>query len=111
LPAIYDVYGLSEPVLGEETDRLAKVLGVVWEAHTSDYRGSYFTASGQPLGGGGFVVQANDLRDSTGAYLQLKDFPESRFLLFVNDFGNADEIRARLTALPQWRFLRRRMLD
>jgi hypothetical protein len=111
LPAIYDVYGLGEPVLGEEVGRLAEVLGVVWEAHISDYRGSYFTATGQQFGDGNFVLQANDLRDSAGTYLQLKDFPESRFLLFVNDFDNADGIRARLTALPQWRFLRRRVLD
>lgn len=111
MPAIYDVYGLGEAILREEADRLAEVLGVQWEARSSDYRGSYYTAPGGQLGGGSFVLQANDLSDSAGPYLQLKDFPESRFLLFVNDFDNADELRGRLAALPQWRFLRRRVLD
>jgi hypothetical protein len=56
------------------------------------------------------VLQGNDLRSAKGGYLQLRDFPESRYLLFVNDCGNPDKVRIQLAALPQWRFLRRRVL-
>jgi hypothetical protein len=111
LPTIYDVYGLSEPVLGNELLRLAEALGVAWEEHDSDYRGIYFLASGQPFGGGRLLVQANDLRDEAGSYLQLPAFPQYRFLLFVNRCARADEVRARLRTLPQWRFLQRQVLD
>ena len=56
-------------------------------------------------------LQANGLRDSSGEYLQLPDFPQYRFLLFVNECPRPDEVRSRLTSLPQWRFLNRRELD
>jgi hypothetical protein len=35
LPAIYDVYGLCEPVLGEAAGQLAEILGVVWQENNS----------------------------------------------------------------------------
>jgi hypothetical protein len=108
---IYDVYGLSEPVLGDEPRRLAETLGVSWEEHDSEYRGHYFEASGQPFGGGRLVLQSNDLHDGSGSYLQLSAFPESRFLLYVNESGRPDEVRGRLAGLPQWRFLRRQVVD
>jgi hypothetical protein len=111
LPAIYDVYGFGADDLGGEPDGLAEVLGVVWEPHDSDYLGPHLVASGQPLGGGRLVLQSNDLHDSDGGYLQLPDFPLARFLLFVNKVPDADGVRARLTARPQWKFLQRRVLD
>ena len=109
LSAIYDVYGLREPALGNEPTRLAEALGVAWEDHDSDYRGTYYIASWPS--GGRLVLQANDLRDSSGGYLQLPDFPQYRFLLFVNECPRPEEIRSRLASLPHWRFLNRRVLD
>lgn len=108
---VYDVYGLNEPVLGDEPRRLAETLGVTWDEHDSEYRGHYFEASGEPFGGGRLLLQSNDLRDSSGPYLQLSAFPESRFLLYVNECARPDEVRARLAGLPQWRFLRRQVVD
>ena len=108
---IYDVYGFVEPSLGDQPDRLADALGVVWQLHESDYRGVYYAAPGPDPGGGKLRLQSNDLRDNGGEYHQLPDFPEYRYLLFVNKSGRPDEIRARLTSLPQWRFLFRRTVD
>jgi hypothetical protein len=65
LPAIYDVYGLPEPALGNEPSRLAEALGVAWEEHDSDHRGAYFIAPVSSFGGGRLVLQANDLRDGS----------------------------------------------
>jgi hypothetical protein len=61
--------------------------------------------------GGRLLLQANDLQDDSGGYLQLPDFPEYRFLLFVDEAARPDAVRARLAGLSQWRFLRRRELD
>jgi hypothetical protein len=111
VPLIYDVYGLAEPTLGGEPARLAEALGITWEDRVSDYRGRYFQAQGPAGAGGQLLLQANDLRDDTGDYLQLPDYPDYRYLLFVNESQRPDEVRTLLAGLPQWRFLRRRELD
>lgn len=111
VPFIYDVYGLAKPTLGNEPALLAEALGVTWEQRRSDYRGEYFQAQGPAPIGGRLVLQSNDLRDETGEYLQLPDFPDHRFLLFVNKSQQPDEVRQRLAGLPQWALLRRRELD
>ncbi|MBU2669951.1 hypothetical protein KOI35_41230 [Actinoplanes bogorensis] len=111
MSVVYDVYGLAEAILGDEPGRLADVLGITWEEHDSDYRGRYFHASGPPAVGGELILQSNDLRDETGDYFQLPGFPDYRHLLLVNESAHPDEVRERLSALPQWRFLRRRELD
>jgi hypothetical protein len=108
---IYDVYGFGEPDLDDQPDRLADALGVVWKQHESDYRGIYFAARGQAPDQGKLTLQSNDLRDSSGAYHQLPDFPEYRYLLFVDKFERPDDVRARLTPLPQWRFLYRSVVE
>ena len=108
---IYDVYGLSEPSLGDQPARLAEALGVVWQEHESDYRGVYFAARDQAPGRGKLRLQSNDLRDSSGGYHQLPDFSEYRYLLFVDKFDRPDDVRARLAPLPQWRFLYRSVVE
>jgi hypothetical protein len=108
---IYDVYGLAEATLGGEPTRLAEALEIEWETRDSDYRGRYFQSPGPPNSGGRLLLQANDLRDDSGGYLQVPDFPEFRYLLFVDEAAQPDEVRARLAGLPQWKFLRRRELD
>lgn len=108
---IYDVYGFGDPSLGDQPGRLAEALGVVWEERESDYLGVYFAARGQTPGGGRLKLQSNDLKDSSGDYHQLPDFPEYRYLLFVDKFENPDDVRARLAPMPQWRFLYRSVVD
>ncbi|MFC7272917.1 hypothetical protein ACFQS1_02895 [Paractinoplanes rhizophilus] len=108
---IFDVYGFGEPDLGEQPDRLAEVLGVRWRLHESDYRGVYYAAAGPAPGGGKLRLQSNDLRDRNGEYHQLPDFPEYRYLLFVDKAERPDEIRSRIASLPHWRFLLRRRVD
>jgi hypothetical protein len=105
------VYGFSEPTLGDERDRLADALDVGWEEHESDYRGVHFTARGRAPGDGKLLLQSNDLRDSAGQYHQLPDFPDYRYLLFVDKFDRPDEVRARLAALPRWHFLYRSVVE
>lgn len=108
---IYDVYGLRESNLGDQPDRLAQALDVVWQEHESDYRGIYFAARGQAPGHGKLRLQSNDLRDSSGDYHQLPDFPEYRYLLFVDKFDRPDDVRARLAPLEQWQFLYRSVVE
>jgi hypothetical protein len=110
VPLIYDVYGLAEPTLGREPARLAEILGVAWEERDSDYRGRYFQAP-ESSGGGRLLLQANDLRDETGDYLQLPDFPDYRYLLFVDESMRPDDVKSRLAGLSHWRFLRRREVE
>jgi hypothetical protein len=107
---IFDVYGFGEPSLGDQPDRLAEALGVTWREHDSDYRGVTFTARGD-AGSGKIRLQSNDLSDAEGDYHQLPDFPEYRYLLFVDKFDNPDDVRARLAGLPQWRFLYRSVVE
>lgn len=107
---IYDVYGYGEPSLGDQPSRLAEALGVQWAEHESDYRGVYFAARPQ-TGAGKLRLQSNDLHDATGEYFQEPDFPECRYLLFVDKFDRPDEVRARLAPLPQWRFLYRSVVE
>jgi hypothetical protein len=107
---IYDVYGYGEPSLGDQPAKLAEALGVDWVRHESDYRGSYFAA--RPLTGGGKLrLQSNDLRDGDEEYHQEPDFPEYRYLLFVDKFDRPDEVRTKLTPLPQWRLLYRSVVE
>ncbi|MFC0006775.1 hypothetical protein [Micromonospora siamensis] len=108
MASVYDVYGLRSRELGDQLDQLAAALDVRWEERHSEYRGVYHHA---PVGDGEFLVQSNDLRDESGSYLQLPNFPEHRFLLFVNEHDSPDDVRRRLGGLPQWEFLRRRTLD
>lgn len=108
---IYDVYGFSEPSLGDQPDLLADALGVAWVKHESDYRGVHLSARGQAPGDGKLTLQSNDLRDSAGEYHQLPDFAEYRYLLFVDKFERPDEVRARLASLPQWHFLYRSVVE
>jgi hypothetical protein len=105
---IFDVYGFGEPSLGNEPDRLAEALGVVWQKYDSEYRGVTFTAR---QAGGKLRLQSNDLHDDGGDYHQLPDFPEYRYLLFVDKFRDPDDVRVRLAPLPQWRFLYRSVVD
>jgi hypothetical protein len=103
---IYDVYGYSEPSLGDQPTRLAAALGVEWATHESDYRGVYLAA--RPSAGAGRLrLQANDLRDGDDAYHQEPDFPECRYLLFVDKFDRPDDVRTKMAPLTQWRFLYR----
>ena len=104
---IFDVYGFGEPSLGDQPRRLAEALGVTWQEHDSDYRGVTFTARDTAAGRGKLRLQSNDLTDAGGDYHQLPDFPEYRYLLFVDKFDNPDDVRGRLAGLPQWRFLYR----
>ena len=107
---IYDVYGYSEPSLGNQPAALAEALGVEWVKHESDYRGSHFAA--RPSAGSGKLrLQSNDLRDGDDEYYQESGYPEYRYLLYVDKFENPDEIRARLAPLPQWRFLYRSVVE
>ncbi|MEV4707893.1 hypothetical protein [Actinoplanes sp. NPDC049316] len=107
---IYDVYGYSEPSLGEQPSKLAEALGVEWVLHESDYRGMYYAARARS-GSGKLRLQSNDLRDGDNEYHQEPGFPEYRYLLFVNKFDRPDEVRARLAQLPQWEFLDRRIVE
>ena len=102
---VYDVYGFREASLGDQPDLLADALGVVWELHESDYRGMYLLARSPGDGGGTLILQSNDLHDSAGEYLQLPDFPQYRYLLFVNRVERPDEVGARLVPLAQWHLL------
>ncbi|MGK5680248.1 hypothetical protein [Actinoplanes sp. URMC 104] len=107
---IYDVYGYGEPTLDDQPGRLAEALGVEWITHESDYRGIYFAARPR-TGAGKLRLQSNDLRDGDAEYHQEPDFPEYRYLLFVDKFDRPDEVRARLASLPQWRFLYRSVVE
>jgi hypothetical protein len=107
---IYDVYGYAEPSLGDQPGRLAEALGVDWVGHESDYRGIYFAARPR-TGAGKLRLQSNDLRDGDDEYHQEPDFPEYRYLLFVDKFDHPDEVRSKLAQLPQWRFLYRSVVD
>ena len=107
---IYDVYGYAGPGLGDQPGRLAEALGVEWTRHESDYRGTYFAAR-PATGAGKLRLQANDLRDGDDEYHQEPDFPECRYLLFADKFDHPDEVRAKLASLPQWRFLRRSVVE
>ncbi len=107
---IYDVYGYREPSLGDQPGRLAEALGVEWVRHESDYRGVYFAA--RPQGGAGKLrLQSNDLRDGDEEYHQEPDFPEYRYLLFVDKFDRPDEVRIKLAPLRHWRFLYRSVVE
>ncbi|GAA0452646.1 hypothetical protein Ade02nite_00640 [Paractinoplanes deccanensis] len=94
----------------DQPGRLAEALGVEWVRHESDYRGVYFAAR-PPAGNGKLRLQSNDLRDGDEAYYQEPDFPEYRYLLFVDKFDRPDEVRGKLAALPQWRFLYRSVVE
>lgn len=107
---IYDVYGYGEPSLGDQPGRLAEALGVQWVGHESDYRGVYFAARPR-TGAGKLRLQSNDLRDGDDEYYQEPDFPEYRYLLFVDKFDRPDEVRTKLAPLPQWRFLYRSVVE
>jgi hypothetical protein len=107
---IYDVYGYAEPDLDDQPGELAEALGVQWVMHESDYRGVYFAAR-PSVGAGKLRLQSNDLRDGDEEYLQEPDFPEYRYLLFVDKFDRPDELRAKLAPLPRWRFLYRSVVD
>ena len=107
---IYDVYGYDEPSLGDQPSELAEALGVQWAEHESDYRGVYFAARPQS-GTGKLRLQSNDLRDGNDEYFQEPDFPEYRYLLFVDKFDRPDEVRTKLASLPQWRFLYRSVVE
>jgi hypothetical protein len=107
---IYDVYGYDEPSLGDQPSELAEALGVQWAEHESDYRGVYFAARPQ-FGTGKLRLQSNDLRDGNDEYFQEPDFPEYRYLLFVDKFDRPDEVRTKLASLPQWRFLYRSVVE
>ena len=107
---IYDVYGYGEPSLGDQPGRLAEALGVEWAEHESDYRGIYFVAR-SPAGPGKLRLQSNDLRDGDDEYYQEPDFPEYRYLLFVDKFDQPDKVQTRLLQLPQWRLLYRSVVE
>jgi hypothetical protein len=107
---IYDVYGYDKPSLGDEPERLAEALGVAWAKHESDYRGIYFAAR-PATGAGKLRLQSNDLRDGDDDYHQEPDFPEYRYLLFVDKFDRPDDVRIKLGPLPQWRFLYRSVVE
>ncbi|GAA2640087.1 hypothetical protein [Paractinoplanes durhamensis] len=107
---IYDVYGYGEPVLGDQPGRLAEALGVGWVEHDSDYRGRYLAARPQ-AGAGKLRLQSNDLRDGDYEYFQEPDFPDCRYLLFVDGFDRPDEVRTKLAPLTQWRFLCRSVVE
>ncbi|GAA2564723.1 hypothetical protein GCM10010435_41460 [Winogradskya consettensis] len=107
---IYDVYGYGEPSLGDQPAQLAATLGVQWVQHESDYRGSYFAARPR-TGTGKLRLQSNDLRDGDVEYFQEPDFPEYRYLLFLDKFDRPDELRSKLAALPHWRFLYRSVVE
>jgi hypothetical protein len=107
---IYDVYGFGEPSLGDQPGELAEALDVQWAEHESDYRGIYFAARPR-TGAGKLRLQSNDLRDGDDEYHQEPDFPEYRYLLFVDKFDHPDEVRAKLMSLPQWRFLYRSVVE
>jgi hypothetical protein len=107
---IYDVYGYGEPSLGDQPGKLAEALGVEWAMHESDYRGTYFAARPR-TGAGKLRLQSNDLRDGDDEYYQEPDFPEYRYLLFVDKFDRPDEVRTKLAPLPQWRFLYRSVVE
>ncbi|WP_232234585.1 hypothetical protein [Actinoplanes sp. N902-109] len=104
------MYGYAEPSLGDQPRRLADALGVEWTSHESDYRGSYFAAR-PPTGTGKLRLQSNDLRDGDGEYHEEPDFPEYRYLLFVDKFDQPDEVRSKLASLPQWQFLYRSVVE
>jgi hypothetical protein len=108
---IYDVYGYGEPSLGDQPAKLAEALGVEWVLHESDYRGFHFAARPSTGGRGKLRLQSNDLRDGDDEYYQEPDFPEYRYLLFVDKFEHPDEVRAKLAPLPQWRFLYRSVVE
>lgn len=73
--------------------------------------GVTFTARDGAGGRGKLRLQSNDLTDAGGDYHQLPDFPEYRYLLFVDKFDNPDDVRGRLAGLPQWRFLYRSVVE
>jgi hypothetical protein len=107
---IYDVYGYGEPSLGDQPGLLAEALGVEWTMRESDYRGSYLAA--RPRSGAGeLLLQSNDLLDGDDAYFQEPDYPEYRYLLYVDRFDRPDEVRSKLAPLPQWRFLSRSVVE
>jgi hypothetical protein len=106
---IYDLYGYDDPSLGDQPARLAEALGVEWVLHESDYRGVYFAA--RPETGGELRLQSNDLRDGDEEYFQEPDFPDCRYLLFVDEFERPDEVRTKLSPLHQWRFLYRSVVE
>jgi hypothetical protein len=107
---IYDVYGYTEPNLGDQPGKLAEALGVEWVLHESDYLGVHFVA--RPASGGGKLrIQSNDLRDGDEEYHQEADFPECRYLLLVDEVDRPDEVKADLRRLPQWRFLYRSVVE
>jgi hypothetical protein len=107
---IYDVYGYGEPSIGDQPGRLAEALDVEWTRHESDYRGVFFAARPR-TGAGKLRLQRNDLRDGDDEYYQEPDFPEYRYLLFVDRFDRPDEVRTKLSTLPQWRFLYRSVVE
>lgn len=72
--------------------------------------GGYFAAR-PGTGAGELRVQSNDLRDGDDEYYQELDFPEYRYLLFVDKFDRPDEVRTKLATLPQWRFLYRSVVE
>ena len=92
-------------------DIVDDALGVTWQEHDSDYRGVTFTARDAAGGRGKLRLQSNDLTDAGGDYHQLPDFPECRYLLFVDKFDNPEDVRGRLAGLPQWRFLYRSVVE
>ena len=110
VPVIHDVYGYGEPSLGDQPGELAEALGVEWVLHESDYRGPHFVAR-PPSGPNKLRLQSNDLHDADDGYHQEPDFPEYRFLLFVDNFERPDEVRTMLARLPQWRFLYRSVVE
>ncbi|GAA4225051.1 hypothetical protein GCM10022254_06080 [Actinomadura meridiana] len=110
--AIYDLYGTRVESLDQLLGPLSVVLGITWEERESDYRGVYHRASAVAYGGKDLVLQSNRLTDEDGDYFQVPEYPDYGLLLFVNRCTGADEVRDRLAAgLPEWAFLRRKIID
>ncbi|MCO5996117.1 hypothetical protein [Actinoallomurus rhizosphaericola] len=106
---IFDLYGIRADDVGVHLQDLSRSLHVEWEKRFSDYIGTYYRAVANQFGASSIEVRPNRLPDENG--LKEKGFPEYTFLLYVNRSPRADEIRARLSLLPEWSFLRRDVFD
>lgn len=104
------------------TGRSAETGAPFDEGRVSDYdiaisgdsvnRAAHENFAARPRTGAGKLrLQSNDLRDGDDEYYQEPDFPEYRYLLFVDKFDRPDEVRTKLAPLPHWRFLYRSVVE
>ena len=95
----FDLYGSSDLDLPRIRDLVAKVAGVVFASHFSEYSGSYYLGAGPSLES--VRISLNEMEDEDGSFFGEPDYPQYLTVVHITCSGTEpvrflDDLRGKL---------------